>query len=997
MPAMPPEESPPTAAQVTNGGAIVACPAIERPAILSRQLSAPARNKPSSLTNNHHRNHHQKKLSLCSRSLSSDDTTRRQPSYCLECRTDHNGVVSASASESPSSASDSAFSQSQTTLESDSCSDQSSAWRSLKPDNRRRVAGGEEASNDSTASEDYCRKSTPDGDSNSSTTQEDDEESDQFKIIWKSLSYRVPDKRFARARSFIERQKEALWPSKDDDTIDSIESTDPSPPLPTLVSTEGDVDEPPQPPPLRAPCSGKPRKVIFSGLNGCVKSGQLTAILGPSGAGKTTFLKCLTNSIVKGVSGSIDISGGNSTGHHLKLCIIPQKDYLFDNLTVMENLLFASRIKNTAKTSSPSAAEAHKHYNDNLGNGGVFDHLANVERVADLLGLRACLKLKTNKLSGGQYKRVSIAQELLSKPDILILDEPTSGLDSLTCFRTVSVLRDLANRSRAGLIPQLAIIMTIHQPQIKIFNLFHHVYILSSMGQCVYEGRPDHLIDTVADCCKLLPPPDDLNPASFIIALASEVYGIDPIQRLAKLQRENFDLHQINITEKNRRSSNLDALQPFAGEKNGKLSDNCDQGVTIDLDETHNSESYPAEKLPKDGNDCFVISSRLKRRNRDEQNVFWLHTWLLVKRLWISMWRDPLLTTTRVTFHLIIPFVFYFIYSQKSGAANACPYVEREFDLRAMTSEENIRRLEIQHNELILTFENTSLFFLLLYSFSMCVLAVTALSFPLNMQILLKETSNGWYSMPRFVMAKTIADLPMELSMPMISVALAYILTGQPSSYLCWRMLTVTAVMTLCSLISQTQGLLFGAYFMNNVQAAVFVSQASSLPWIMLSGFTTRVSELPKVLQWLSFGSIYRLGIESIVSVRYGFGMCPCDEEVVDGSPAKLVGIPDQLRSVVNYYLDSMSSSSASTDPTPSPTMSSKNSSSEDIFEKIASTMSRANTYGVDVTSCHDVRPFIMSAREVDESTLSTFLLILVLIFVGLKILLFCVVRFRAG
>lgn len=636
----------------------------------------------------------------------------------------------------------------------------------------------------------------------------------------------------------------------------------------------------------------------------------------------------------------------------------------------MENLIFASRIKNT----QPG-----------------FEHLENVERVAKLLGLQPCLKLKTSKLSGGQHKRVSIAQELLSKPDILILDEPTSGLDSLTCYRTVSVLRDLVNMSRVGLMPPLAIIMTIHQPQIKVFNLFHHVYILSSMGQCVYEGRPDYLIDTVADCCKLLPPPDDLNPASFIIDLASEVYGSEPIKQLTHLQRDNARLLRINseqwcpldpADEGQKQKDSLVQLQLYPAESSSELKKPSNALSCIKFDEECTTGNDISTVSKGDCCSQLKISDRLRRRNSHEGS-FWYHTGLLITRLWMSMWRDPLLTTTRVTFHLVIPFVFYFIYSQKSGAANACPHVEREIDFQTMTSEANIKRLEIQHNELILTFENVSLFFILLYSFSMCVLAVTALSFPLNMQILLKETSNGWYSMQRFVMAKTMADLPIELTMPMISVAITYLLTGQPSSYLCWRMLTVTAVMTLCSLISQTQGLLFGAYFMNNVQAAVFVSQASSLPWILLSGFTTRVSELPTVLQWLSFGSIYRLGIESIVAIRYGFGMCPCDQEVVNDTPAKLVGIPDQLRSVMRYYLDIYSNPSTN--------------STEDVFEKIASTLSRANTYGVDIVSCHDVRPFILSAREVDEGILPTFLSILVFIFIGLKILLFCVVRLRAG
>ena len=657
----------------------------------------------------------------------------------------------------------------------------------------------------------------------------------------------------------------------------------------------------------------------------------------------------------------------------------------------MENLLFASRIKNT-------------HTN--------LNHKENVYRIANLLGLYPCLKLKTSRLSGGQYKRVSIAQELLSQPDILILDEPTSGLDSLTCFRTVSVLRELADMSQTGLLPPLAIVMTIHQPQIKIFNLFHHVYILSCLGQCVYEGRPEYLIDTVADRCKLFPPPDDQNPASFIIDLASEVYGNQPINQLIELQRENFLLiHSKLMSSGSNFNANIEIVSKEDSSKFKQLAvldcinltSDLKRSIGVSADRKPNS-NYNNDDTDHHGTDGqLYISEQLKKRN-NHAHSFWLHTSLLIKRLWISMWRDSLLTTTRVSFHLIIPFVFYFVYSQKSGSANACPHVEREIDIQDMVSDSNIKRLAMQHDELILTFENVSLFFVLLYSFSMCVLAVTALSFPLNMQILLKETTNGWYTMPRFVMAKTLADLPIELTMPMISVSIAYALTGQPSSYLSWRMLSVTAVMTLCSLISQTQGLLFGAYFMNNVQAAVFISQASTLPWIMLSGFTTRVSELPKVLQWLSFGSIYRLGIESIVSVRYGFGMCPCDEELLKDTPPRITGIPDQLRSVMSYYMDTYSNAPQTTTLSPpsqvgqltdTPLTSPNNQT--DIFGKIASTLARANTYGADIMSCNDVRPFIMTAREVNETTLPLFLSILLAVLIGLKILLFCVVRIRAS
>lgn len=198
-------------------------------------------------------------------------------------------------SSSTSTASDSAFSQSQTTLESESEQSTNHCFsRSVQS-----LKGESKVTFDA---------STYDG-----SDEKDEELENHFKIIWKNLTYQVPEKRFARVSAFIERQKKILWPKKE-----ATEQVDD----PIQVG-DGLVD-----PPLKAPTIGKPRKIIFANLNGCVKSGQITAILGPSGAGKTTFLKCLTNNLVKGVSGYIDIIGSPTTSRHLKLCIIPQKGEL---------------------------------------------------------------------------------------------------------------------------------------------------------------------------------------------------------------------------------------------------------------------------------------------------------------------------------------------------------------------------------------------------------------------------------------------------------------------------------------------------------------------------------------------------------------------------------------------------------------------------------------------------------------------------------------------
>jgi len=183
---------------------------------------------------------------------------------------------------------------------------------------------------------------------------------------------------------------------------------------------------------------------------------------------------------------------------------------------VRENLWFASRLKHPEKD---------------------FDHDSNIDRVLELLKLESCIDTKISKISGGQYKRVSIAQELLSNPDILILDEPTSGLDSLTCYKTVMVLRDLARLSPNP----MAIIVTIHQPQREVFDLFNHVYILAIGGRCIYEGHPSLSIKTINECSGGLHfDADQYNPASYLVEIASSEFGEKPIEALVEHQRRDF-------------------------------------------------------------------------------------------------------------------------------------------------------------------------------------------------------------------------------------------------------------------------------------------------------------------------------------------------------------------------------------------------------------------------------------------------------------------------
>ncbi|KAJ3220187.1 hypothetical protein HDU67_005513 [Dinochytrium kinnereticum] len=195
----------------------------------------------------------------------------------------------------------------------------------------------------------------------------------------------------------------------------------------------------------------QPEKVILNSMSGCAQPGEILAILGGSGAGKSTLLNVLAGRIGPGtLRGSITVNGAprkRSTWRKVA-AYVEQEEVMFKNLTVAETFQYAAQLR------LPS--ELSKKEKD--------------DRVNDLiaeLGLNKCRDTKigdsdTRGISGGEKKRVSIGNELITQPSILFLDEPTSGLDAFTAVNIISTVSRIAKTRCA------TAIMTIHQPRTDI-------------------------------------------------------------------------------------------------------------------------------------------------------------------------------------------------------------------------------------------------------------------------------------------------------------------------------------------------------------------------------------------------------------------------------------------------------------------------------------------------------------------------------------------------
>ncbi|KAF9555143.1 hypothetical protein CPC08DRAFT_744300 [Agrocybe pediades] len=240
-------------------------------------------------------------------------------------------------------------------------------------------------------------------------------------------------------------------------------------------------------------------RTILDNISGCVKPGQVMAIMGASGAGKSTFLDLLARKNKKGdVSGVTLVNGREVSNAEFKNVIgfVDQEDTLMSTLTVYETILYSALLRLPREMS----IEAKK-----------FRTLETMNELG-ILGIKDMRIGKSGQrtISGGEKRRVSIACELVTSPSILFLDEPTSGLDAFNAFNVIESLVSLArNYNRT-------VVFTIHQPRSNIVALFDQLLVLAS-GKMVYSGefvKCQAYFDSIGQPC-----PPGFNIADFLIDL----------------------------------------------------------------------------------------------------------------------------------------------------------------------------------------------------------------------------------------------------------------------------------------------------------------------------------------------------------------------------------------------------------------------------------------------------------------------------------------------
>ncbi|WP_455637739.1 ATP-binding cassette domain-containing protein [Parabacteroides sp.] len=216
-----------------------------------------------------------------------------------------------------------------------------------------------------------------------------------------------------------------------------------------------------------------------------LESGQLVAIMGGSGVGKSTLLGIM-NGNIRPDSGTITINGHllDSPEARRLIGFVPQDDLLIEELTVYQNLWYTARLC-FACLSDPEIEERVN---------TVLKEL-DLEEIKDLEVGSPIRKT----ISGGQRKRLNIALELIREPSILYLDEPTSGLSSTDSEKVIMLLKEQTHRGKL-------VVVNIHQPSSEIYKLFDRLWLLDKGGYPIYDGNPIEAITYFKQAAKYTDP-----------------------------------------------------------------------------------------------------------------------------------------------------------------------------------------------------------------------------------------------------------------------------------------------------------------------------------------------------------------------------------------------------------------------------------------------------------------------------------------------------------
>ncbi|KAL8934080.1 MAG: hypothetical protein Q9211_005416 [Gyalolechia sp. 1 TL-2023] len=617
-------------------------------------------------------------------------------------------------------------------------------------------------------------------------------------------------------------------------------------------------------------------KQILTGVQGIALPGQIMAIMGASGAGKTTFLDILARKNKRGTTnGNFYVNGEKIIDNEYRSVIgfVDQDDTMLPTLTVHETIMTSALLRLPRDMGTPAKEQRVYEVEKQLGIYGIKDQLIGSEEG------------KGRGISGGEKRRVGIACELVTSPSILFLDEPTSGLDAFNAFNVVECLVTLARTYNR------TIIFTIHQPRSNIVALFDHLVLLAK-GRTVYSGPfsscqryfdrigypcpagfniADYLVDltmhvetahsSVGEREQTAPEVGTRTVNSSVraiksIASASNVsldnssYGSynESIQRPRNKRKQSLKQEQDRKLYTRKKSSGGDELIPpwtddETSDGNENRNSNHDwlrvsrqQGPVAGLDDLVGQyERSEVAKSVREEIDAAVKSCNLSNGHanppvngtvgtmKSYRRIGWLSQFaILSQRTWRNLYRNPMLMLTHYAIAILLAvlsgFLFYGLTDDIKGFQN-----------------------------------RLGLFFFVLALFGFSTLTSLTV-FSSERLLFVRERANGYYAPITYFAAKVVFDIvPLRLIPPIIMGAIVYPMTGLVPDWP--EFLKFILILVLFNLAAAAICLFIGIVFRDG-GVANLIGSLVMLFSLLFAGLLLNHDAIPKPALWLQSVSL---------------------------------------------------------------------------------------------------------------------------------------------
>lgn len=564
---------------------------------------------------------------------------------------------------------------------------------------------------------------------------------------------------------------------------------------------------------------GTNKKVILDHLSGVFRPGKITAIMGPSGAGKTSLLDALAGNLLGGaISGQVLVNGQDYTGKRIKEVsgFVFQDDVLLDTMTVREAIEMSALLRLPKSVSRQ-------------------ERKVRVEDIIQLLHLQGCQNTMIGSsskkgISGGERKRTCTAMELIAAPPMIFLDEPTSGLDTFIAY---TVIKSLSNLAKKG----LTVIATIHQPSSEIFHLFDDLLLMAE-GRIVYCGPA---MDSVGYFARLgYPCPQYSNPADFLFMQVLQQYDFAPVVLPGRHVPQEHQAPEVHVARQ--------AVQAGASHASTRsnLPQKSEQNSRVEqlIASWKASPEYAGllEQI-KNPRDEGVAMGTLRKRA-----PFLTQFKYLLKRASRNAFRNPLILFTQIFKAVFIGLLVGLVY---------------------LDSNQYSVSVQIRNKSGALYFLALNVFF----SSAFSVLSV----FYVEKQVFFREYKAGYYTTTPYFFSKVLVELPINFVFPYFMVLIAYYMVGFNPPFSDYLM-SATFV-ALASIGGISLGMLIASIF-DQLEVILAVTPIILLPLLLYSGIFVSSGSTPSYLSWIKYVSSVYYSFTGMLEVEFNRTFPNCDGTV---------------------------------------------------------------------------------------------------------------------